>query len=236
MIRTMIKVAHQKHTPFGTSFNASQYIGIVMTGDPQQRHTGMYYRTGLDSQVHFLHLAFHFKLKREAPVQQHCWLAMGGLDAEEQQSLAIWFETIWEINGHRIPYGINYSDSPYFNSSGGIHTAASAEGGLTCATFILASFDAYGLPIIDAASAYPRDDDQEWQQRIIDALELYGHAGQAYVDNQRLFLGKAARYRPEEVAGAASVFLDGPLPFSDAVKLGAQVLQQMQGHGVFKLP
>ena len=216
----------QKDNPFG----GEHFIGVAMTGSEQQRHTGLYYRINLDAKVQFLHLGFHFDLRLEAPKDKHCWLAIAGLDEVEQQMLAIWFEKIWAHNGKNIPYGIHYSRSPHFNLEGGF-IATDSAGGLTCATFILALFEDYGFSIIDTNSARSRADDKDWHDLIINALKIDAKASSEYIENQRVFLGRAARFRPEEVAGATSTYLGRALSFDDAMSVGVEVLQQMRKLG-----
>ena len=156
----MVDLYLQKDNPF----NGAQYIGVAITGSRDQRHTGLFYKTDLNQLPSFLHLGFHFQLRNEAIKDHYCWLAFEGFDLVEQQSLAIWFQTIWNANENRIPYGINYANGSHFNSSGAF-TGSFDDGGLTCSTFILALFESYGFSIIDPATSYRRDDDVAWQKK-----------------------------------------------------------------------
>lgn len=217
----MVNVYLQKETPF----DDKNYIGVAITGSESQRHTGIFYNTGLGEGDHFLHLAFHYRLQRESLCDECCWLPLDGFESEERETLALWFDSIWKQNGHRIPYGINYSNSTHFNNVGA-WTASSEDGGLTCATFVLALFQDFGLPLIDISSSYCRDSDGVWHAMIIDILRR--HATEEYIEKQSVFIGQAARYRPEEVAGAASFYQGSAIPFDTSISIGENVLGTMR--------
>lgn len=223
----MVNLYLQKDRPFETN----RFLGVVVTGTEEQRHTGILYRTEKDGEVSFLHLGFHYSLLRTTLKDDYCWLPLEGFDEDEQQSLAMWFHSIWENNGSRVPYGINFSTSRHFNSSGAF-TASFDDGGLTCATFVLAIFQDFGFTLIDSSSSYRRDDDILFQDKIVSLLA--DHAPPEYVASQRDFIGIAARYRPEEVAGSASSFSEAALTFETAVGLGEDVLSGMRALGALR--
>lgn len=223
----MVELYLQKNSPF----SGAEFVAVVVSGSEEQRHAGLFYCLGGEEEVCFLHLGFHYQLRREIPKEHHCWLKLTGFDAIERQSLATWIDAIWKENGNRVPYGINYSNSKHFNNKGAF-IAADDDGGLTCATFLLALFQDYGFPVIDTATSYRRDNDVEWQKKIIDCLS--GFAPKDYIESQKEFLGIAARYRPEEVAGSVSALIDEPLDFDTAINLGAIVLTKMGELGAFK--
>ncbi|MGK5021055.1 hypothetical protein [Janthinobacterium sp. LB2P10] len=213
-------------------FSEPRYIAIAITGSETQRHLGVFFRTDLKNVPLILHLGFHYELHLEEIKDRYCWLPMDGFDVEEQQALALWFETIWEINGHKVPYGVNYSSSRHFNNRGA-YAASDEDGGLTCATFVLSIFEDQGYTLIDTATSYRREDDVEWQKIILSHLAT--KASREYIENQSQFLGIAARYRPEEVAGAASVNRGTPIQFDSAIDLGVLVLGKMRELGALAL-
>jgi hypothetical protein len=223
----MVDLYLQRENPFSDP----HFIAIAITGSEAQRHMGVFFRTELQKGAFLLHLGFHYELCLEPVKGRYCWLPMNGFDSEEQQALALWFETIWEINGHKVPYGINYSASRHFNNQGA-YAASDEDGGLTCATFVLAIFEDQGYTLIDTATSYRRDDDVDWQRIILTALA--DRAPHEYIERQSDFLGIAARYRPEEVAGAATVNRGVPIQFDTAVDLGVMVLSQMRELGALQ--
>lgn len=216
----MVDVYSQKEVPF----DGENFIGVVVTGDETQRHAGIYYNTGIDNSNHFLHLAFHYRLRRDNPESSHCWLPLDGFDIDEKLSIAIWIDSIWNTNHNRVPYGINYSNSIHFNNTGA-WTASADDGGLTCATFILAIFSDFGFPLVDTASSIRRDSDQIWQSKILETLSNF--APPEYIEKQRNHIGQSARYRPEEVVGAASLYSGNAVQFDAAIEVGELVLRKL---------
>lgn len=98
--------------------------------------------------------------------------------------------------------------------------------GLTCATFVVAFFHSLGWPIVELES-WPngREGDAEWQDAILNALLSSGASSQ-HIDTACEHIG-VARYRPEEVAVAATCD-DPPLNFSDADELARDLLAIIQ--------
>jgi hypothetical protein len=103
-----------------------------------------------------------------------------------------------------IPYGFS-PYSGYFNPKGEIGPKA-AGWGLTCATFILAVFDLAGVQLVRGQSWPEREEDREWQRRMITQLALRQTASPtppSHVKEMRRDVGEK-RFRPLEVAGAAA--------------------------------
>lgn len=103
--------------------------------------------------------------------------------------------------------------------------------GLTCATFILAVFEAAGISLIKY-DTWPenRPSDFEWQKQIITALRRTRSATPEHIKAVEGDVG-SARYRPEEVAGAATA---NPLPadFPLAAERGQQILERLETKGI----
>jgi hypothetical protein len=76
--------------------------------------------------------------------------------------------------------------------------------GLTCATFVLALLEHAGLALVQLDS-WPsgRAGDEQWQMRILADLEKCG-ASKEHLEHVRQEIG-SVRYRPEEVAAAATI-------------------------------
>jgi|WetSurSiteA1Bulk_404760.scaffolds.fasta_scaffold00007_22 hypothetical protein len=219
------------HQPYP---NISSYIAIAITGDNNQRHIGVLFRKDKNNPPKLLHLAFHSRLQCDEPIEyasKFFWLHCPSLSEDEQLQLAVWFETIFAVNGSNIPYGLAYSSSGYFDQNGKF-IQTNENIGLTCATFVMALFEDFDLPIIDTESWMSRDDDKKWQKKIIECMEKdmkkYPHLySNTHIETQISNIGVAVRFRPEEVAVSANIFEDGLITFQQAEPLGKKLLEQM---------
>jgi hypothetical protein len=131
---------------------------------------------------------------------------------------------VWRANGRYVPYAFS-PPNDCFDSVTWEFIFGPTRLGLTCSTFVLAVFHTARLPLVDYSS-WPvnRPGDSEWQQRIVSLLK--GRAPEAHVEAVSREVG-SARFRPEEVAGAATV---NPLPasFELAAERGEQILELLQ--------
>jgi hypothetical protein len=210
------------------------YVGIAITGDINQRHIGILFRTNKQNAPKLLHLAFHQRLKCEDSSEyasEYYWLHCPSFSDDEQLQLAVWFEKVFSINGRSIPYGLAYSSMGYFDQNG-TFIQSERKCGLTCATFVMALFEDFNFPIIDVDSWVSREDDIDWQNHIIDMMKadqnkhpnLYSDS---HIINQSSNIGVALRFRPEEVAVSANIFEDNPVVFEIAEPLGKELLKKM---------
>jgi hypothetical protein len=212
------------------------HIGIAIHGDLNQRHVGILFRTNQNEEPKLLHLAFHLRLRCDAPSEyssQNYWLHCSGFSNEEQLQLAVWCKNIFAANKNKIPYGLAYSSMGFFDQNGTfIHSSYGC--GLTCATFVMALFEDFGLPIIDITSWKTRADDAEWQKHIVDAIkedhnkhpDFYSNT---HIENQILNIGIALRFRPEEVAASVNIYKDQPITFQVAEPLGKDLVTKLLG-------
>lgn len=86
----------------------------------------------------------------------------------------------------------------------------------------MAIFQAVGLPMIDATEWPIRPEDTDWQGRVVDLLAANG-ADPDHVNRVKQDLG-AARFRPEEVGGAAA-HDPWPAKFQDASPFAQKILK-----------
>ena len=93
---------------------------------------------------------------------------------------------------------------------------------------MLECFKGFLLPLIVNDSWPVRESDISWQSEIVKMLARKAPTHSAAQAEQ---IGRAARYRPEEVAGAAQVFDGTPVPFVVAWHAGQSVLAGMTGAG-----
>jgi hypothetical protein len=99
---------------------------------------------------------------------------------------------------------------------------------LTCATFVLAVFHRAGLPLL-RYETWPngRAGDSEWPTRIVAALAATPGTTTAHTDAVARDVGSTVRFRPEEIAGAATV-ATMPVDFAVAEAYAAQLLLRLR--------
>lgn len=193
----------------------------------QLNHIGFIYKSDNDK-IFICHLCWHFTLKKTVlgPDEDSYVCSTLNLDDINQKFLAASFSAITETNHSAVPYGIK----PPLKSFDDKNKYIGNEGeGLTCATFILAVFEQNGFPILEKSSWAIREDDKEWQRMILDKLRENTEVTSKYIEAAREFVGKAARFRPEEV------FVCGvqppnkmPTKYSDALKLAKDLKVQIE--------
>jgi hypothetical protein len=174
-----------------------------------------------------LHLGWHHKLDHEPWNGMYHWLEFGGLDRELQETFADWAVLVADASpGIPIPYSIIFRPGKNFDIQGRfIHQDDGS--GLTCATFLLALFSDYDLPLIDV-STWPeyRSGDLTWVRKILKALrkqiQLKRLPAWDWIEQAKR-RHKLRRFRPEEVFATASLFSGEPLDFSVVEPAGATV-------------
>ena len=212
------------HNPEQNPFTQIEFAAVAI-GQPHQnqRHTGMLYRDPESNQILFLHLAWHRDLHNEAPAKSFLWVTPAIHPRRARQVAAI-CRKIWKSNGRHIPYAFS-PPNDCFDETTWEYLFGPTRLGLTCATFVLAVFHEARLALVDYSS-WPanRPGDAEWQQQIVSLLR--GRASEDHVRAVEQEVG-GHRYRPEEVAGAATV---KPLPaeFEVAVERGQQILAVLE--------
>lgn len=223
------------HSPQDASFSEFRHIRLAIKKDAS--HVGIIIRVKADSNHRLLHLGFHHKLYYQelADVEDwntsYAWLDFAGFSELEMTQLAVWMETIWEVNRHNIPYGIAYSGAGYFDSVTGKFIQSQTGKGLTCATFVMALFEDFLFPIVQWTSWDHRLSDEGFFNHIIlhldDAVER-GHADSAHVQAQKAALGTAPRFRPGEVAVSGGAYLGEPIIFNTAELLSKHLSKELE--------
>lgn len=183
-----------------------------------QQHIGLLY-VGGEGKLSFLHLAWHYQLIKEAPKEKYLWMDIS-LDPINKMHLATVCELIYDSNQNSsIPYGICIDGTGF--AKDGKFTAEENYAGLTCATFVIQVFHSQGFQIIDFEKWKHRKADKCWQMQIIQNLK--NRASEEHIQYQRRkILEGAARFKPEEVAIAAS--LPNPPHGSEELKKPANIL------------
>lgn len=209
--------------PSEQPFDDVQELGaLIMRGLPPENHVGLLYKLG-NEPARSLHLEWHHRLKDEPPKADWFWVQCG-LDPVSRRVIAPAVAQVATDNQLPIPYSTIY-EGIYFEGATLRYARNKAGEGLTCATLILAVFDALGFPVLDLKSWKQRDDDRNHLNTLVNFLRAHSSATEEHVAAMEA-RPSGIRYRPQEVAGAVSEEAF-PVTFERASALGAEVLAEM---------
>ena len=205
-------------------FDDVRHAGIAIRAvDREQRHIGVLHREDASNAVLLLHLGWHHELRNVHANGRYLWVDPA-LPTRRLRQVAAVCRKVWRGNNAALPYAFS-PPSDCFDEQSGRYLLGPTRRGLTCATFILAVFEAAGISLVKY-EAWPknRPGDSEWQKQIIGALRRTPSATPEHIKAVEEEIG-SARYRPEEVAGAATT---NPLPadFPLAAERGQQILKR----------
>ncbi len=202
-------------------------IGVTLyRGDGGWLHIGALYGTNGGPQMlsHWGH-----RNVKNTPLQPGWLCVLCDLDPARFPVVAAAFRRILRsVKAAGVPFGFSDPLAGWFTAEGGFQVPPGAVG-LCCQSFVVALFDAAGLPLVDRAPVPARADDAADQQGFLDFLEpiLRG----ASSEDRRHYATLPATVpqpllRPEEVAGAA---WSGTYPcdFDTAHRLGQLVLAKL---------
>jgi hypothetical protein len=162
----------------------------------KQRHIGFFYRNS-DNELRLIHQPWHMCPLESEPSGEYLWHKIP-LDELNSQHLAMFLELVARSNPSGIPYGISINGISF--GSTGAFIANEDYLGLTCATFVICVLHSQSIPIIDFNNWPIRREDIKWQEVILSKLSR----NEQHVARQKAFIGDVCRFRPEEVAVAAS--------------------------------
>jgi len=193
------------YKPESKPYRDIEHIAIaIMQVDEEQRHVGILYKPdGTRGEVRFLHLAWHHDLRVEPPKKSLSW-AEPKMPPEKALVLARVCKLVGQKYGRgfgkKLCYAVRYTDGRFDLDSAEFLTRDGR--GLTCATFIMAVFKTYEVPLV-LQDEWPPDraGDKAWHDKVVRYL-AEGKADESHVEAVRNERG-CARYRPEEVAAAA---------------------------------
>lgn len=200
--------------------------GSEITRSDERRHLGIFYRTD-DGALSLIHMGWHLDLNKISPDIRYCWIPCKGIDPVVLETIADWLDIIWEANGQYLPYSIRQYDANPFDMSGKL-IKRNAGDGFTCATFVLWVFHRAQLDLIDKSSWPHRLEDLKSKQWVINMLRKHNPEAEEHIIAQIEDIDSAIRFRPEEVAGVAAIYIDTPIQFDQAVDLGECVLNGME--------
>jgi hypothetical protein len=176
-------------------------IGIAI--DVNRTHIGMLYRATAGEPVQVLHLAWNRDLRSEAPTSRCvCWI-QPAIDPDRAMAIAALCRRIWKQNGRdQITYSFSRPSS-FFDFTGR-QIKGPSKVGLTCASFVLAVFDAARLPLVmESDGPLPNATDIDVQRKYLEILKLTPGVSEEDIQGYEAEIGNI-RFRPLEVAGAAT--------------------------------
>lgn len=195
----------------------------------QQRHLGLFLKPDGDESVQLLHLAWHndFRLDKNISSGYFYIPTFNGCEETLAEIFVDWLITVWEENRGGLPYSILYNDADFaFDDSGKVRELSIGEG-FTCSTFVLECFKSQGYDLIMYDSWPSRPEDKDWSNTIFSYLEQTGTEPQ-HIQVQKTY-STVTRYRPEEVAAAASLskFDERKLCFEDVIPLSCEIVRKV---------
>ena len=208
-------------------FGAIEFVALSIRrpAPSPYAHVGLLYKN-LEDQVRLSHLLWHCHFRGDdAPTLQDYWIEPHFNDIVlEQLAAFLVYRAEQEIRGE-IPYSILRQGESFDEQ--GRYEHGDIGKGLTCATYILAAFEAIQIPLLDYSTwESGRPEDQQWFEEIIQLLaEAIPPVSEEHIAAQREALPNVVRFRPEEVAGAFSIFSDHPLTFEEVVPASLEARQ-----------
>lgn len=211
-----------QHPVTSISFAAVAIKSISET----QRHIGILYNSPSNPEATLLHLAWHHSLRNESPNSTYLWINPA-IHPRRLRQVAAFCRKVWKSNGTRLPYAFSHPKGSLEGKTGRFLVGPTRYG-LTCASFVLAVFEATGNHLLKY-DTWPqlREGDEEWQREILGSLRAASEVTAAHLEAVENEVG-AVRFRPEEVAGAAAAS-DLPADFHTAVAHSARILQLLSG-------
>ncbi len=151
-------------------FDSIRAVAVAVAAvDQEQRHVGILHRDRSVGEVRLLHLAWHYVLRDSTPKPCYLWIDPPIPEARARQVAAL-CRRVSRSNVRGIPYAFS-APNDCFDPITAQFLLGPERRGLTCASFVLAIFDAAGLALVDH-SAWPsrREEDVRWQQQVLDQL------------------------------------------------------------------
>ena len=191
----------------------------------EQNHIALIYKNDNSAPMLFHH-GWHRDTRHHEWDSKYFSAQFKNLDIELQETFADWvLEVAPRISSTPLPYGVFYNLMANFGGDGK-YVDRGDESGHTCATFLLDLFSSYGFPLLDLLS-WPegRNGDLEWQQGMI--IDLFEEKAITAEQARRQYWLKLRRFRPEEVASAAELYINSPLAFDVVQAPAEEIVRQI---------
>jgi len=216
-----MRLYSSQQRPFADIRHVAVAIAVVRDG---HQHVGILHKSEVIDEVKLGHLAWHNQLKDSQPKDCYLWVDPP-IPTRRARQVAARCRQILRANERGIPYAFSSPNDCFDLRTGGF-LLGPLRVGLTCASFVLAVFDAAGLRLAEYSSwPQQRPGDAEWQQFVVEQLEE-SEARAEHVGLVKKEVG-AIRYRPEEVGGCA-VSDHLPCPFDTAEALSQEILDRLR--------
>lgn len=209
-------------------------VALVVHRGDVGRHIGFAVFT-TKGKHEFLHLAFHKDVKIEDYPPKQCSI-VGKLPFDRVALFSL-KKALWNIgkkaqqkSAVSIPFGVSIDTKKgSFNREGAYKTPLNANGkpadGLTCATFVTEICRGVGLPLVEDGDWTVRPGDATWIDEICKLLAKV-KAEPGHIAHVRAsFTG--LRIRPEEVAGAATLWNIQAVKCKPAEAAGLEILAKL---------
>ena len=217
----------QLNNPVDRPFAEIPLVGLAIKRGPHYVHVGFLYRNEGDV-VHLSHLPWHYHFRgRDITDPSYFWLEPQFNEMVREQIAAFLLHVAEENESGEIPY--SYLNRGKSINESGKYVTSGVGSGLTCATYILAIFEALEISLIDLQT-WPvgRAGDAEWAQGILALLaEAQPPATAEHIAAQQAELPNVVRYRPEEVGAAFTMFTSTPLIFAQVDVPSVELLAQL---------
>ena len=166
-----------------------------------------------------LNLRTHLDLRSERPSENYRWIQVA-LDPINRRALVGLCRLIAK-KCRTIPFGFSYNG--FYFTHAGDYIPRTLGDGLTCATFVMAVFETYSIPILKTEEWPSRQENHGWQAGQV---QLIGHARGGFLASAIAAHIGQLRFRPEEVT-AGAVSADRPLSFRRAARLGERIRRDL---------
>ena len=205
----MQEIFRQSEKPLSEIEHVAVAVGIGQLESPHQLHSGIIHVSSGQSHS-MLHLAWHTFLLDESPEPHYFWVVPNFAPARLRQVATLCRRIFRKNQQNGLPYGFG-TPNDQFDPQTGELLFKDSQYGLTCASFVLAVFDAAGLRLANYET-WPdgRDQDIRWQHFILSQLRKY-NAPNEHVKNVETEVG-AVRFHPQQVTACAA-YVPPPLDF-----------------------
>jgi len=225
----MLENKAEKYINNVTEFDKIAIAIRMADSSRNQRHLGILLKKEQSDSVKLLHLAWHNDLRLDEDFDDEYYFlqACNGLITEQVESFVDWLEVLWIKNQTGVPYGLIFNEEEMIFGTDGSASQLKPGQGFTCSSFVLECFKCFGLDLIKYNTWPVREEDKEWAERIFFFLGKY--ASKEHINAQRA-TSEVVRFRPEEVAAAASLgdfSLNTPLAFNDVEQLSKAIAQKV---------
>jgi hypothetical protein len=207
--------------PKNRHFNEVADLGIAIRTiqGERQLHIGLLYRFEKTDAM-LLNLRHQLDLRNEAPSEHYRWL-QADLDEINRRLLAGLCRLIAD-KSKNIPFGFTYNGT-YFTHSGD-YIGRGLGHGLTCASFVMAVFATYSIPLLKSEE-WPqrRPADMLWQTSQVGVIQ--SSRGQFIASAVAEHIG-SPRFSPEEVT-AGAIDANRPLGLRQAEALAKRIRRDL---------